>query len=43
MIKFILGMFLCYVLVSVFGMDVFNNIWHGMMNIFENIKEVKTK
>ena len=40
MIKFILGMFLCYVLVSVFGMDVFSNIWNGMMNIFENFKEV---
>tara|TARA_B100001094_G_C17600134_1_gene516128 strand:- start:169 stop:300 length:132 start_codon:yes stop_codon:yes gene_type:complete len=43
MIKFVLGMFLCYVLVSVFGLDVFNNIWNGMMNIFENLKEVKTK
>jgi len=40
MIKFFLGMFICYVLVSIFGMSVFSDIWDGMMNIFNNFKEV---
>tara|TARA_B100000902_G_C26874082_1_gene699188 strand:- start:154 stop:342 length:189 start_codon:yes stop_codon:yes gene_type:complete len=40
MIKFFLGMFICYVLVSIFGMGVFSDIWDGMMNIFNNFKEV---
>ena len=40
MIKFVLGMIFWYVLVSVFGMDVFTDTWGGIMNIFENFKEV---
>ena len=38
MIKFTLGMFVCYLLVSVFGMDIFANLWDEMINIFERLK-----
>ena len=40
MIKFIIGMIVCYILVSVFGLDVFSNMWDQMMNIFNSVKEM---
>ena len=40
MIKFIMGMFICYILVSMFGLSVFSDMYSMMMSIFTDVKEV---
>lgn len=43
MIKFIMGLVIGYIVVSVYGPEVVFTMWDGAMNILSQFKEVNVK
>tara|TARA_R100000081_G_C4703805_1_gene109063 strand:+ start:334 stop:465 length:132 start_codon:yes stop_codon:yes gene_type:complete len=43
MIKFMLGLAMGYIIVSVYGPEVIFTIWDGVVNILTQFKEVNTQ
>ncbi len=40
MIKFIMGVMFCYILIELFGMSVFSDMYSVLLNMFSDVKEV---